>query len=395
MREATDGQDHDAAAERRALERAAYGRGGGLDDAGARRLRDLQEEHRRRALPAPHEPMDTPLEGEGEGEGEGAGAGEGGGAPAPVLSLPSDVVAGAEGVPTAVRRGLVPVLAASAALLAIGVSAGWALFTPRSDAFALTEAQEDRRIELAGEGYDPGSVRPVAEAEGALAWFATQDDGASRCMILDLGEDSQSTCLAGEEVGPGLYASLPVPVSAAEDEEDAFSFDSVTAVMLFSTTDEPMVSIQRWGGRSTLVAQIGEAEGARAEELVGDGYDLNLSVLGSFREQPVWLGDRSAESGPTQRCLIVDADGSRQCATIDEAVQSGLRVQLLDVDQETGELLSASVIEVDFTRWQTPYLTVTSGPAVVDEATGESYLVTTGPPGDPIRVDIPGRDPDG
>jgi hypothetical protein len=162
--------------------------------------------------------------------------------------------------------------------------------------------------------------------------------------------------------------------------------------MLFSTTDEPMVSIQRWGGSSTLVAQFGEAERARAEELVGDGYDLNLSVLGSFREQPVWLGDRSTESGPSQRCLIVDADGSRQCATIDEAVQSGLRVQLLDVDQETGELLSASVIEVDFTRWQTPYLTVTSGPAVVDEATGESYLVTTGPPGDPIRVDIPGRE---
>ncbi|MGG1909982.1 hypothetical protein AB1285_23885 [Microbacterium sp. NRRL B-14842] len=73
---------------------------------------------------------------------------------------------------------------------------------------------------------------------------------------------------------------------------------------------------------------------------------------------------------------------------LDEALQSGLRVQLLDVDQETGELLSASVVEVAFTRWQMPYLTVTSGPAVVDEATGESYLVTTGPPGDPIRVDI-------
>lgn len=391
MRAETDGEDA-AAAERRALERAAYGRDGGLDAAAARRLQELQEEHRRRAPFTQDERTESSSVGDDPPEDVTARR-----APEDVPAAedtppaaPDDV--SRTEVPAANRRGLVPVLVASAALLAIGVGAGWALFAPRPDAFPLTEAQEERRIALAGEGYDPGSVRPVAEAEGALAWFATQDDGASRCLILDVDTDSQSTCLAEEEVGPGLYASLPVPTSAADDEEDSFSFAGVTAVMLFSTVDEPMVSIQRWGGGSTLVTQFGEAERARAEELVGDGYDLNLSVLGSFREQPVWLGDRRAASGAAQRCLIVDADGSRQCATIDEAVQSGLRVQLLDVDQETGELLSASVIEVDFTRWQTPYLSVTSGPAVVDEATGESYLVTTGPPGDPIRVDIPGRE---
>ncbi|MEZ7754276.1 hypothetical protein O5Y58_02060 [Microbacterium paraoxydans] len=391
MRAETDGEDA-AAAERRALERAAYGRDGGLDAAAARRLQELQEEHRRRTPFAQDEPTEPPSVGDDAPESVTARP-----APEDVPAAEDTPPAHPDDVslteaPAADRRGLVPVLVAAAALLAIGVGAGWALFTPRSATFALTEAQEERRIELAGEGYDPGSVRPVAEEEGALTWFATQDDGASRCLILDVGTDSQSTCLAEEEAGPGLYASLPVPSSAADDQEDSFSFESVTAVMLFSTADEPMVSIQRREGGSTLVAQFGEAERARAEELVGDGYDLNLSVLGSFREQPVWLGERRAESGAAQRCLIVDADGSRQCATIDEAVQSGLRVQLLDVDQETGELLSASVIEVDFTRWQTPYLTVTSGPAVVDEATGESYLVTTGPPGDPIRVDIPGRE---
>lgn len=391
MRSETDGEDA-AAAERRALERAAYGRDGGLDAAAARRLQELQEGHRRRTPFTQDERTESSSVGDDPPEDVTARR-----APENVPAAEDTPPAAPDDVSrTEARaancRGLVPVLVASAALLAIGVGAGWALFAPRPDAFPLTEAQEERRIALAGEGYDPGSVRPVAEAEGALAWFATQDDGASRCLILDVDKDSQSTCLAEEEVGPGLYASLPVPTSAADDEEDSFSFEGVTAVMLFSTADEPMVSIQRWGGGSTLVAQFGEAERARAEELVGDGYDLNLSVLGSFREQPVWLGERRAESGAAERCLIVDADGSRQCATVDEAVQSGLRVQLLDVDQETGELLSASVIEVDFTRWQTPYLTVTSGPAVVDEATGESYLVTTGPPGDPIRVDIPGRE---
>ncbi|WP_292787166.1 MULTISPECIES: hypothetical protein [unclassified Microbacterium] len=391
MRSETDGEDA-AAAERRALERAAYGRDGGLDAAAARRLQELQEGHRRRTPFTQDERTESSSVGDDPPEDVTARR-----APENVPAAEDTPPAAPDDVSrtearAANRRGLVPVLVASAALLAIGVGAGWALFAPRPDAFPLTEAQEERRIALAGEGYDPGSVRPVAEAEGALAWFATQDDGASRCLILDVDKDSQSTCLAEEEVGPGLYASLPVPTSAADDEEDSFSFEGVTAVMLFSTADEPMVSIQRWGGGSTLVAQFGEAERARAEELVGDGYDLNLSVLGSFREQPVWLGERRAESGAAERCLIVDADGSRQCATVDEAVQSGLRVQLLDVDHETGELLSASVIEVDFTRWQTPYLTVTSGPAVVDEATGESYLVTTGPPGDPIRVDIPGRE---
>lgn len=397
MREETDRpRSGDDDAERRALERAAYGRDGGLDAAAALRLEELQAERRRTALSASEEPATSAPPDPGGAKEVADALPEPEKGPVAEDAAPEDTEdVSASEAPAANRRGLVPVLVASAALLAIGVGAGWALFAPRPDAFPLTEAQEDRRIELAGEDYDPGSVRPVGEAEGALAWFATQDDGATRCLILDVGADSQSTCLAGEEVGTGLYASLPVPVSSADDEESSFSFDSVTAVMLFSTTDEPMVSIQRWGGSSTLVAQFGEAERARAEELVGDGYDLNLSVLGSFREQPVWLGDRSTESGPSQRCLIVDADGSRQCATIDEAVQSGLRVQLLDVDQETGELLSASVIEVDFTRWQTPYLTVTSGPAVVDAATGESYLVTTGPPGDPIRVDIPGRDPEG
>lgn len=395
MREETDRQGSAATEERRALERAAYGRDGGLDAAGARRLRELQEEHRRQELPAEERPT-AASEALPVAEDEGRESD-----PPPASDASPPAAAGAPPAPVETgermrARGVVPVLAAAAALLAIGVGTGWALFAPRSDAFPLTEAQEQRRTELAGEDYDPGSVRAVAEAEGALAWFATQDDGASRCLILDVGEDSQSTCLATEEeLGPGLYAALPVVASDAADDEDSFSTDSVTAVMLFSTADEPMVSIQRWGGSSTLVAQFGEEQRARVEELVRDGYDLNLTLLGSFREQPVWLGDRRTATGPAQRCLIVDADGSRQCATLDEALQSGLRVQLLDVDQETGELLSASVIEVAFTRWQMPYLTVTSGPAVVDEATGESYLVTTGPPGDPIRVDIPGRDPDG
>ncbi|MCT1396785.1 hypothetical protein M4D51_13730 [Microbacterium sp. p3-SID338] len=397
MREETDRPQSGADdAERRALERAAYGRDGGLDAAAALRLQELQAERRRAALSASEEPATSasPDPGGGKEVADALPAPEG----EPVAEdaapeNPEDV--SASEAPAANRRGLAKVLVASAALLAIGVGAGWALFAPRSDAFPLTEAQEDRRTELADSGYDPGSVRPVGEAEGALAWFATQDAGETRCLILDAGADSAFTCLPKGEVAPGLYASIAVPGPAAADEGDAYAVDSITATMLFSTTDEPMVSIQRWGQSSALVDQFGAEHRPRAKELIDDGYTLGLTLLGSFRGQPVWLGDRASEEGPTQRCLIVDVDGSRQCAAMSEAIETGLGVQVVDTEQTSGEVLSVSVLEVAFTRRQVPYLTVTTASTAARTLSGDSYLVTTGPPGDPIRVDIPGRDPEG
>ncbi|WP_149084617.1 MULTISPECIES: hypothetical protein [Microbacterium] len=379
--------ESDDAEELRALERAAYGRDGGLDAAASRRLRELQEKHRRRAVAADAGPASTP---EPPTEAEPA-APTAVSDPGPAAPAEPDGERAPEPRPVA-RRVIVPVLAAAAALLAIGVGAGWGLFASRMDAVALTPEQDQRRLELAGEGYDPGSVRPVAEAEGALAWFATQDDGGTRCLILDLGEDSQTACMPQDEVAPGLFASLP---AVDGDGEDAVSVDSVSATMIFSTTDEPMVSIQRWSAGSSTIAQFEGPQRARAEELVRDGYTVGLTLLGSFREQPVWLGDRPSEDGPTQRCLIVDADGSRQCTALSEAVEAGLGVQVTDVEQTSGAVLAISVIEVAFTRWQVPYLTVTTASTAAGTLSGDSYLVTTGPPGDPIRIDIPGGDPDG
>ncbi|MBP3977643.1 hypothetical protein [Microbacterium sp. BLY] len=390
MREETERPDGDDADELRALERAAYGPDGGLDAAGARRLRELQDERRRRTA-APIADAGTPVP---PPPATAAREDEDAAAPGSALAIAPSPPESAPAVAVARRPRILPVLGAAGALLAIGLGAGWALFAPRAETPSLTPAQEQRRAGLA-EDYDPGSVRAVAEGEGALAWYASQDDGDTRCLILDVGEDSQSTCLPRDEVAPGLYASVPVAGTTSADEEDAYAVDSVTATMVFSTTDEPMVSIQRWGSSSALVDQFGAAQRPRAEELIEDGYTLGLTLLGSFREQPVWLGDRPVDEGPVQRCLIVDVDGSRQCTALADAIDAGLGVQVVDIAQETGEVLSVSVIEVAFTRWQVPYLTVTTASATATSASGDSFLVTTGPPGDPIRVDIPGRDPDG
>lgn len=123
MRAETDGEDA-AAAERRALERAAYGRDGGLDAAAARRLQELQEEHRRRAPFTQDERTESSSVGDDPPEDVTARR-----APEDVPAAedtppaaPDDV--SRTEVPAANRRGLVPVLVASAALLAIGVGAG-------------------------------------------------------------------------------------------------------------------------------------------------------------------------------------------------------------------------------------------------------------------------------
>lgn len=298
------------------------------------------------------------------------------------------------------RRHIATTLTASALLLALGVGTGWLLFAPRDSGPSLTAEQQQRRAQLeAEEDYDQGSVRAVAESEGALAWFATQDQAKKLCLILDVEEQSQAICQAAEDAGLGLGVMVPLPSAAGTDDEGMSLQEHVAGTLLMSAEGEPMVSIQRWSMSSSLVSQFDGPQRDRAEQLVDEGFDLGLSLAGFFREEPVWIGDRTSESGVTEKCLIVDADDSQACDPIGDALERGLGVQVTDVDQASGDVLAVSVVQVAFTRQQVPYLTVTAGAVIAAassaDTSGESYLVTTGPPGDPIRVDIPGLDPDG
>lgn len=368
--------------ELRALQRKAYGPdGGALTAAEERRLRELERAPRSQG-PAAETGSETGDEGDD--------------ASSSALSEPLSTVseddpsratdpAGTsaadehpETLTRSLRRHATAAVLAGALLLAVGVGAGWALFAPRTDGIPLTEEQQQRRAELAVDAFDRGSVRAIAEKDGALAWYATQDGGDIHCLILDLGAQSQTDCVPSDEVERGLTATLPLQ---REDgtEEGAVLY----ATMLLSTAGEPMVGIQQWTSTSALSWQFEGEELARAESLVTQGYQPGLSIVGTFRGAPVWMADRASEQGSTLRCLVVDAAdaGMMECEPLDTAVSNGLRTRVLDTDPER-----AAVLELKFTTQQTPYLTITAPPA-----DPPASVVVQAPPGDPIEVSTPDR----
>ncbi|QYM65271.1 hypothetical protein [Microbacterium sp. Se5.02b] len=284
------------------------------------------------------------------------------------------------------------VVAAAAVVLAIGVGAGWALFSPRTASLPLTDAQQQRRVALVAEEYDAGSVRAIAQTADALAWYATRGDGESVCLILDVGDQSQADCRPPEERERGLMASLPLPLPA-DDGEDPGGSEFVQATMFLTETGEPMVGMQRWGVQSGVIDQFEGAERDRAGALVEEGYEMGLSIVGYFRGAPVWLGDRVSEQGSTERCLIVDAGGAIACESFQQALSSGLDVHVVEVDP-TGGVVAASVLDLRFTTQQTPYLTVDADASADEAAPGDSLIIQV-PPGDPIEVEPPGHDPRG
>ncbi|MDF2507332.1 MAG: hypothetical protein K0Q52_1191, partial [Microbacterium sp.] len=303
-------------------------------------------------------------------------------------NTPDAPEAGTPGTPTrgATRRWTIVTLAvATAAVLAIGVGIGGALFAPREASIPLTPEQQQRRGELAAEAFDPGSLRAVAQDADALVWYATQDDGSVACLILDVDVQSQTNCLAVEETERGLSTALSLP--SGSSGESAAS-DTVYATLLMSTSGEPLVTIQRWGGVHSLTAQFPEEVRDRAESLFTEGFELGLSLVGSLRGAPVWLADRLSDAGATERCLIVDAAGPVVCKAFDTALAEGLRVELVSVDTATGGMEAVTVLDLLFTNQQTPYLTVSVDSAVPDAVDDPVEIQV--PPGDPIEIQDPG-----
>ncbi|WP_157749857.1 hypothetical protein [Microbacterium sp. TPU 3598] len=292
----------------------------------------------------------------------------------------------------ALRRYRWGVSALAVLLLALGTAIGGAVFAPRDGSIPLTAAQQERREVLAAADFDPGSIRAVARDEEALAWYATKDDGSIVCVILDAGEQSQSNCLPVADTGRGLSVSFPVPLAAPDDDPDGDprGVGGVNATMLVSTTGEPMVVLQHWSMPSTAPSQFAGDERTRAEELVDAGFAFTIEIVGYFRTAPVWVGDRLSHEGEIEKCLVVDAVDLTACASLDAAAESGIEARIDDVDGASGGVVGSSVLEARFTRWQTPYLTITDAPVTGAEP-GDTVRVDA-PPGDPIVVEPPGRD---
>ena len=389
--------------ELRALQRQAYGKGGTLTDVESRRLRELEDVRRAAAVPAGSMRAER---GDGEtdvAEVEAVAHGTRIPSSPPVTvavdesNAPARLEVGTpavgtdaadapvmpETLPRVLRRHAGVLLVASAVLLAIGFGAGWAMFAPRVAGLPLTDEQQQRRAELAADAFDPGSVRAITQSGGALAWYATQDGGELRCLILDVGESSQTDCLPSNQIEMGLSASLAVPPGDAEGGAEG---DNVYATLFLSTDGEPIAGIQRWEAGSPLLGLLEGAERHRAEALVAEGYELGLSIVGRFRGAPVWLGDRLTAQGASERCLIVDSRDTVSCTPFETALREGVGAHIVDVDS-SGDTASISVLELRFTSMQMPYLTITEAP--LSAVSPGEYVVVESPPGDPILVEPP------
>lgn len=402
------------AAELRALQRKAYGRDGALSDAEARRLREL-ERGRPRVSSAPSE--DAPVEGElvdavpfdfdsGRNRIPASvhrDAEERDAAPrdsAPEDSVPQDSVPresqprdrrppGSPSMSGLPRRWWVPA-AASALLLAIGVCAGWALSGQRPGTVALTSDQQERRAELYQEGeYDQGSLRAVGQEEDALAWYATKDGGEQACLVIDIAQASSEACQDAADMKPfGLSASVMVPPNAGSDAESGVAPGAtVNAYLMLSTSGEPMVSIQRWSPDLAMISQFRGAERDRATELVGQGFDAGLLIVGEFQSEPVWLGTRFSEGGSfVEYCMIVDGvDGRTVCSADIDAAGRGVST---DVQGTVDGVPTTWNLRIQNTESRTPYLTVAQTVSFAGVEPGDR-ITLGGEERDPIEETVP------
>ncbi|MFK4853192.1 hypothetical protein ACI3KT_16255 [Microbacterium sp. ZW T6_19] len=400
--------------ELRALQHKAYGRGGGLTDAEAARLRELEQpEPPRVDSPDAHSrPDPRSSTDELPAVERGSEATE---AKHVLISRPqgtdvssrlfdstaarstTDAREAAEEPSESTSRGARPtteelswrptlrrhwkaVAAASALLLIFGLGAGWALFAPRvRDAVALTEDEVQHKLELDEKyEFDEGTLRAVARDDDALVWFGTQSDGDQNCLVLEAAGQSQIGCARADDVNLayGLNATISLP-----PEEDAAEGDfgaSINAYGMLSTAGEPMVAIQRWDNDASMLDQFEGDERTRAQALIDEGYLAGVSLVGYVREQPAWIAYRFTDSDQNERCLIVDALGATACGLDSDTLQDGLT---LTAEDENGRI----EVSAQFTNWGTPYLTIT------ENAGGASTIVIDTETGDPIEV----TDPDG
>lgn len=394
------------ATELRALQVKAYGRDGGLTEAEAARLTELESMR-----------GDSGMHGRSDVEA----------APVPVQGLPaaddapsgdssrsaSDAPLSTTGERAADERTTVEsgrlrgafreqwkaAALASALLLVIGVAAGWALFGRSGDSVALTSAQQERRAELQAEGgYDPGSLRAIGEDDGALVWYATKDDGETVCLTLDAAGKSADQCQPAADLdngnGIGLSASVTAPGEGADGSEEIWA--SAARAM----NGEVVGIVQRWrSDENSWLSQFQGEERKRAEQLVEEGFEeFSFSVVGYFRGAPVWRAQR-LESDEIQDCLIVDAVKAVGCRPAGDGQTSDdvIEVSGATVDEAGGTPAEWSV-RLAYTPNGMPYLVVsgdsTASAAVQTVRPGET-LELGGENQDPIQVDIPADGSDG
>ena len=365
--------DTEAVAELRSLQERAYGRAGGLSDAEAARLKELQE--LRLVAVVAGRPLETasaaPRFATGEPSLETASG------VAPIIERGSEatkdsplVGRGSEATehrteraervevtkrgflrrlqgtgdasPSArstigLRRGLrAPSLALAAALVVavlVGVLIGWVVFAPRTPrAFPLSAEQQSWQDEiLMSAVYDPGSVRAIGEEDGTIVWFATRDDGAIVCAIIGDGVTTAPACRERDiAMMQGVQTSLRRAVEGGEG--------LVEAQVQFDAEGDPAVlSSSSLIGGDAGGAYATEEEHATAALLADSGYDpSSLNVVGHDGDVPLWVG---VERSSGRWCLIYGDSSSPILPGCEEAAalfDEGIPLMLARSDPETG-----------------------------------------------------------
>lgn len=396
-------------AELRALRVRAYGRGGGLTEADATRLRELEsmrvepvEKTRAGIAPAVDPDVDAADVSRPAAESllphaaapvsdapQGTAVVEG-------VDLPQPVEA--RGLRAVIRQHWKAAVAASAALIVIGLTAGWALFGSSGDAVALTSEQQQRRAELQAEGgFDAGSLRAIGRDEDALVWYATKNEGEHVCLTIDTVDDSATQCHSSEDVDNSMGAGVSIVPQSGDGDENP---EQIWASAVRAMNGELVAVIQRWDtSPDDWLSQFPVQERERAEELVEAGFEeYSFSVVGYFKDSPVWYGQRTAD-GQLQDCLAVDAVGAIQCAEAGVTPGSGQGVEVSGVIvDDAGGATEQWSVQLAFTPSGTSYLVVSGGQ---DASTAEQTvkpgqtLELGGEKQDPIQVDIPSDDSDG
>lgn len=365
--------------ELRDLQRRAYGRAGALTREEAGRLRELQQSRRTNigkpsaplremvdAVPhttAPTPGSDRPDDGEPKrGESRGFGSAKEADAAETARTDAREPVE-TPGMATVLRRHWRSVMVSSMLLLALGTGIGWALFAPPSDAVALTAEQQERRALLEDESdFDPGTLGAAGKDDdsGAIVWLGTKGEGDLTCAVVDVDVATQSQCQRTsdfEDLGINVSVMLP----GENVDEVTAVFTSLNAYVFLASDGRPGTAFQRWDSSSSILARFTGDERTRAEELVAQGFEMNLSVVGYFRDEPVWMANRYGETVEPETCLIVDAAQlDAVCLPSTTAIDVGLSTFVSDDGSGSG---AGSSLTLAFTAGQTPYLTITAGRA--------------------------------
>lgn len=291
----------------------AYAPGGSLTDAEAAELRDLDARNLTAPVIAPPVPEPTPtrddgfrasalrtdpstLKGSSVEHAEMPPASE-------TPNLPPDEVPAAGRTTMSLRsiprRVIVPVVAVIA--IVVGLLAGRAMFGDHGP--VMTAEQQDTWVRLQSmTQYDAGSVELVGSKDGVDVWKATQNEGASECLLLTRDPGSPGlpggtgvNCLNPKTaLGETLGASLTYVEKGTEYSVWASSAEDINGNPFIAVQRQSMSEEWDWH------VQYDKAELKTISVIEATGMDgQSLSILGYDGDTPVWLGFES------QPCIVI------------------------------------------------------------------------------------------